>query len=147
MAGTIFDTSVYINALRRRDLSVFAQTRIDAETGGSEPLYLSAVVLEELYVGASDDKLKKLLAKYEKNFENINRLLVPNQTDWRSGGQVLSHVGRKHGFETVRRARMTNDCLIAMTAARCGLTVITHNAADFQIIAEFRPFKWKEIKN
>ena len=119
MAGTIFDTSVYINALRRRDLSVFAQTRIADEEGGNEPLYLSAVVLEELYVGAINDKLKKLLAKYER---------------------------RKYGFETVRRARMTNDCLIAMTAARHGLTVITHHATDFQIIAEFRPFKWKEIK-
>ena len=147
MAGTIFDTSVYINALRRSDLSVFAQIRIADEEGSNEPLYLSAVVLEELYVGAFDDKLKKLLAKYEKNFETINRLLIPNQSDWTSGGQVLSHVGRKYGFETVRRARMTNDCLIAMTAARQGLTVITHNAADFKIIAEFRPFKWKDIKN
>lgn len=147
MAGTIFDTSVYINALRRRDLSVFTQTRTDAESGGSEPLYLSAVVLEELYVGAIDDRLKKLLAKYEKNFGGINRLLVPNRTDWTSGGQVLSHVGRKYGFETVRRARMTNDCLIAMTAARQGLTVVTRNAADFKIIAEFRSFKWQEIKN
>ena len=146
MAGTIFDTSVYINALRRRDLSVFGQTRIADEEGGNEPLYLSAVVLEELYVGTINDKLKKLLAKYENNFEKINRLLVPNQTDWTSGGQILSNVGRKHGFETVRRARMTNDCLIAMTAARHGLTVITHNAADFRIIAEFRSFKWKEIK-
>ena len=70
VAGTIFDTSVYINALRRRDLSAFAQTRIADEEGGNEPLYLSTVVLEEFYVGAI-----------------------------------------------------------------------------FQIIAEFRPFKWKEIKN
>lgn len=147
LAGTIYDTSVYINALRRRDLSVFAQTRISSETNESKPLYLSAVVLEELYVGAGSQKLKKMLARYENNFEKINRLLVPNQTDWTSGGQILSHIGRKHGFELVRRARMTNDCLIAMTAARQGLTVITHNAADFQIIAEFRRFKWKEIKN
>ena len=94
MAGTIFDTAVYINALRRRDLSVFSQTRTPDEEG-NEPLYLSAVVLEELYVGAVNDKLKKLLAKYENNFESINRLLVPNQTDWTSGGRVLSHVGRK----------------------------------------------------
>lgn len=147
MAGTIFDTSVYINALRRRDLSVFGQTRTEDEAGGNAPLYLSAVVLEELYVGAVNDKLKKLLAKYENNFEKINRLLVPNQSDWTSGGQVLSHIGRKYGFETVRRAGMTNDCLIGMTAARYGLTVITHNAADFRIISEFRRFKWKEIKN
>ena len=101
VAGTIFDTSVYISALRSRDLSVFGRTRIADEAGSNEPLYLSAIVLEELCVGAFDDKLKKLLAKYEKTFGSINRLLVPNQTDWTSGGQALLHVRRKYGFETV----------------------------------------------
>ena len=147
MTGTIFDTSIYINSLRKNDSSVFGQRRTASiERNENEPLYLSAVVLEELYVGAVNRKLKKLLAKFEKDFEKINRLLVPNQTDWTICGQVLSAIGQKYGFESVRRARMTNDCLIAMTAARYGLTVITHNAADFQIIAEFREFKWAEIK-
>lgn len=39
---------------------------------------------------------------------------------------------------------MTNDALIAMTAARSGFTVLTRNAADFGKIAEFRPFQWIE---
>ena len=156
MAGVLFDTSVYINALRRRDTSVFSQTRVAAvesasEKGGlkrseNKPLYLSAVVLEELYVGALDRRMKKLLAKFENGFEQISRLLVPNRSDWTTGGQILSLIGQKHGFEAVGRARMTNDCLIAMTAARCGLTVITHNAGDFKLIAEFRPFQWTKIK-
>lgn len=145
MAGTIFDTSVYINALRRQYASVLSQTRTVSEEGKPAPIYLSVVVLEELYVGAASQKLKKLLAKFENGFEKINRLLVPNRNDWTMSGQILSHIGRKHGFEMVGRARMTNDCLIAMTAARYGLTVITHNAEDFKMIAEFRPFKWKEI--
>ncbi|HLM60848.1 MAG TPA: hypothetical protein VK308_08595 [Pyrinomonadaceae bacterium] len=49
MAGTVFDTSVYINALRGGDLSVFSQTRIAAAESEKEPLYLSVVVLEELH--------------------------------------------------------------------------------------------------
>lgn len=149
MAGTIFDTSIYINSLRKNDSSVLSQRRAAASSGQrneDEPLYLSAVVLEELYVGAAGGKLKKLLVKFEKDFEKINRLLVPNQTDWTICGQVLSAIGQKYGYELVKRARMTNDCLIAMTAARCGLTVISHNAADFRTINEFRPFKWTEIK-
>lgn len=103
-------------------------------------------MLEELYVGAGNGKIKKLLTKFEREFEKINRLLVPNQIDWTTCGQVLSMIGKKHGFEQVKHARMTNDCLIAMTAAGRGLTVITHNAADFKIINEFRPFKWTEIE-
>lgn len=145
MAGTIFDTSVYINALRRQDASVLSQTRTASEEGKPAPLYLSVVVLEELYVGAADQRLKKLLAGFENGFEKINRLLVPNRNDWTTSGRILSNIGQKHGFEMVGRARMTNDCLISVTAARYGLTVITHNAEDFKMIAEFRPFKWKEI--
>lgn len=146
MGGILFDTSVYINALRRGDSAIFSQRRASApgETE-SEPLWLSAVVLEELYVGALDGKMKKLLNKFEKDFDKINRLLVPNQNDWASCGQVLSKIGEKHGFESVKRARMTNDCLIAMTSARRGLTVFTHNAEDFKVISEFRPFKWQEV--
>ncbi len=146
MAGTIFDTSIYINSLRKNDPAIFSQRRTVSEQNENEPLYLSAVVLEELYVGAVDRRLKKLLAKFGNNFEKIGRLLVPNQTDWIVCGQVLSALGQKHGFELVRRARMTNDCLIAMTAVRGGLTIVTHNAADFETIAEFRSFKWAEIK-
>ncbi len=146
MAGTIFDTSIYINSLRKADTSVFNQKRIISEKSENEPLYLSAVVLEELYVGTGSGRMKKLLRKFEREFEKINRLLVPNQADWTICGQVLSMIGKKHGFEQVKRSRMTNDCLIAMTAARFGLTVITHNAEDFKIISEFRPFKWTEIK-
>ena len=108
-------------------------------------MWLSAVVLEELYVGALDAKMKKLLGEFGKNFENIGRILVPNKTDWTICGQVLSMVGSKHGFDLVKRARMTNDCLIAMSARRNGLKIITHNAADFEIISEFRPFDWEEI--
>lgn len=120
------------------------RTEID-EQDGQQPLWLSAVVLEELYVGALDPKLKKLLEKFERNFDNINRLLVPNKTDWTTCGQVLAMVGNKYGFDLVKRARMTNDCLIAMSARRKGFKVFTHNAADFEIISEFRPFDWEEI--
>ncbi len=146
MSGKTFDTSVYINALRHGDLSVFSGRR-DASVGEKKPvpLFLSVVVLEELYVGAGDGKMKKLLNKFENEFEKVNRLLIPNKTDWTNCGQVLSNIGQKYGFETVKRARMTNDCLIAMSARHYGLTVITHNAADFKLIAEFYPFNWEEI--
>jgi predicted nucleic acid-binding protein len=120
------------------------RTEID-EYDQPQPLWLSAVVLEELYVGALDAKLKKILEKFEKNFENINRLLVPNKTDWTICGQVLAMIGSKYGFDLVKRARMTNDCLIAMSARRNGFKVFTHNADDFKIISEFRSFDWEEI--
>jgi len=36
-----------------------------------------------------------------------------------------------------------NDALIAMSAARLGIAVITANAREFLRLAEFRPFQWR----
>ncbi len=35
------------------------------------------------------------------------------------------------------------DALIAMSAGRLGITVITANARDFAKLGEFRPFPWR----
>jgi predicted nucleic acid-binding protein len=40
---------------------------------------------------------------------------------------------------------MTNDALIAMSAASRGFKVFTKNGKDFARLAEFRPFDWEEV--
>lgn len=140
MSGILYDTSIYISALRQGNVSIFSERREN-----NVPLWLSAVVLEELDVGSQNRVLRKLLNKFERDFEKINRLLVPVQTDWTTCGQVLSSMGRKYGFDEVKKSRMTNDCLIAMSVARSGLTVVTRKADEFRKIDEFRPFRWIEV--
>jgi predicted nucleic acid-binding protein len=46
---------------------------------------------------------------------------------------------------SVRRVRLTNDALIAMSVARNGFTVLTKNSEDFKTIAEFRTFRWQQL--
>ena len=146
MSGILFDTSVYISAVRQGNASLFALRRATRRGGEqAHPLWLSVVVLEELYAGARDERMKKLLARLENDFEKVKRLLVPLQSDWTACGHVLARLGEKYGYEAIGRARMTNDTLIAITAARNGFTVLTKNAADFQRISEFRPFLWEEV--
>jgi predicted nucleic acid-binding protein len=146
LSAVIFDTSVYITALRRGDQLVLRSRRATrrAETN-TLPLWLSAVVLEELLVGASDRKARQTLRRLEREFDSINRLLVPNLTDWSVAGTVLNQFGARFGFETVGRSRLTNDALIAMSAARHGLTIQTTNVRDFGKLAEIRRFQWEEI--
>ena len=134
----IFDTSIYIRELRTGNADILFQTQSE-----NFPLWLSAVVLEELYVGASDRKLVKVLTKFENNFAKINRLLTPTQTDWAIAGQILNKIGEKYGFDKVGRTRLTNDTLLAMSVARIGLKLFTANAKDFNLIAEFREFEWE----
>lgn len=145
VAGILFDTSIYITAFRQGEASILAMRRARRSSDGSSaPLWLSAVVLSELLVGASEKRARRQLLETEREFLKLNRLLVPVQRDWSLAGQVLAQVGTKYGYDQVGRARLTNDALIAMSAARSGFTVLTKNASDFQKIAEFRPFKWEE---
>lgn len=101
------------------------------------PVWLSAVVLEELYAGAAATKPRKTVEKLEQDFEKVERLLVPLQSDWTLAGKVLNKIGQKYGFENIGKAKLTNDNLIAMNAARNGMTLLTTNAKNFVKISEF----------
>jgi len=56
---------------------------------------------------------------------------------------VLALLAARYDFEQIGRGRLTNDALIAISAARTGTTVITANTRDFERLAEFRPVQWK----
>ena len=141
MSGILFDTSVYIAALRQGDAAVPGLRRaLRTGDGQVRPLWLSIVVLEELYVGAVEAKMRRDLQRMEREFDKIGRLLLPSRHDWTSAGEVLSKIGQKYGFNLVGKARLTNDALIAMCVAGHGFIVQTKNPGDFKLIAEFRPF-------
>ena len=145
VAGILFDSSIYITAFRQGEASILEMRRAcRSSDDSSAPLWLSAVVLSELLVGASEKRARQQLLETEREFLKLNRLLVPGQRDWSLAGQVLAQVGAKYGYDQVGRARLTNDALIAMSAARNGFIVLTKNASDFKKIAEFRPFQWEE---
>jgi predicted nucleic acid-binding protein len=132
----LFDTSIYIEALGEGaalDLRQFS---------GKAALWLSSVVLEELYAGAST-RSRRILERFEHDFDRARRILIPNLTDWTQAGKVLALIGAKYGYEQIGKGRLTNDALIAMSAARLGMLVITANARDFGRLAEFRAFQWR----
>lgn len=109
----------------------------------SSPIWLSAVVLEELFAGASDKKTIKLITEFENAFSQINRILVPNLTDWSNAGRILNKIGRKYGFEKIGKARLANDAVLAMSVSRKGFKLKTANTKDFKLLAEFRKFRWE----
>jgi predicted nucleic acid-binding protein len=134
----LFDSSVYITALRASSESAIVLQRWVKES----PLWLSSVVLEELYAGASSTD-RRILEKLERDFEKANRVLIPNLSDWTSAGKILATVAQKHGYEKIGKARLSNDALIATSAARNGISVITTNPRDFALLAELCPLQWQ----
>jgi len=138
MRAALFDSSVYISGIRRGDDAVLAQRRFSPDT----PLWLSSVVLEELYAGAFG-QMRDSVERLERDFERARRILVPNLGDWSQAGRVLARLAAKYGYEKIGQGRLTNDALIAMSAARIGARVITVNERDFRKLAEFRSFQWE----
>ena len=135
----LFDTSVYITALRQGGASTVLLQRWAQES----PLWLSSVVLEELYAGANPTTDRRILEKLERDFERANRVLVPNLGDWGLAGKILAVIAQKYGYEKIGRARLTNDALISTSAARNGITVISTNSRDFALLAQFCPVQWQ----
>jgi len=83
--------------------------------------------------------------RLERDFDKARRMLVPNLGDWAHTGKVLARLGSKYGYEKIGRGRLTNDALIALSAGRLGITVITANARDFARLAEFSSFTWSVL--
>jgi len=137
MPPVMFDSSIYIAALRVGHDAALELRRL----ARGEPIWLSSVVLEELYAGASV-KNRHIVERFERDFDRAGRFLVPNLKDWAQAGKVLALVAAEYDFEQIGRGRLTNDALIAMSAARTGVTVITANARDFEKLAKFRRFSW-----
>jgi predicted nucleic acid-binding protein len=134
----LFDSSVYIAALRPGG----DPSRLSNRWTTEAPLWLSSVVLEELYAGSRPNNRREL-ERLERDFDKARRLLVPNLSDWTTAGRILAGIAEKLGYEKIGQARLTNDALIASSAARTGIRVLTINARDFALLARFCPLQWE----
>jgi predicted nucleic acid-binding protein len=136
----LLDTSIYVAALRRADEGILAIRRLDS----GHIVWLSAVVLEELYAGASD-RNRHVIERLERDFRWAERILVPSLGDWTQSGIILARLATKYGYERIGQGRLTNDALIAMSAGRVGMRVLTMNERHFSRLAEFRSFQWQVV--
>jgi predicted nucleic acid-binding protein len=141
MPPALFDSSIYISGLRRGDDAAVALRRLATNS----PLWLSSVVLEELYAGAAE-RDRRVVERLERDFDRAKRILVPGLGDWTQAGKVLARLATKYHYEQIGQGRLTNDALIAISAGRQGIAVITANERDFRRLAEFHPFHWNVIK-
>lgn len=75
--------------------------------------------------------------------DRVDRIIVPTLDDWAQAGRVLAQLAAKYDYEMIGRGRLTNDALIAVSAARMKIKVITTNARDFGRLSEFCALQWQ----
>jgi predicted nucleic acid-binding protein len=131
MPKVTFDTNILIS---RKNLQL------------PDSFYLSVVVLQELVAGAQDATELKSLSVARRQYERSERLLVPNSEDWWLVGKVIYALqkglksqrgGLTPKMSADQKYRITHDVLIARTAKRAGVIVVTNNVKDFELIQQF----------
>jgi predicted nucleic acid-binding protein len=132
----VLDTNVLIGFFRNPG------HREEFEARTSRPLlFMSSVVLLELLAGCRTQREERALASFMKPFESARRVITPDHACFREAGRVLAGMGRD-GIGAEHRRRVLNDVLIAVTASRAGMVVVTYDKGDFSMIEKHTPVRW-----
>jgi predicted nucleic acid-binding protein len=104
-------------------------------------IYLSSIVLLELYTGAHDAAQIQWIDNHLRlPFRARERIVSPMVNDYTRAGQILAELQRTKGYDLRKSYGLQNDVLIALTARRIGATVITKNRRDYEEIQAIRSF-------
>lgn len=112
---------------------------------------LSDVVALELIGAASDESNFKALQRLRNLYRKDGLLIIPDDNDWLMAGKILYWLeqgsrSKNKGKSIPKRPgatqRMALDVLLAVSARRNGVTVVTENWRDFEAIQYYCAFKF-----
>ncbi len=132
----VFDSNVLIEFLRD------PQSKRSFESHTNRPLILmSSVVVMELYAGCVAKQQQAALEAFLNPFQKASRILTPDVGAYIEAGRVLARLSRE-GIGKAHLRQISNDVLIATSATRAGVMVVTRNVRDFTRIARLTPVRW-----
>ncbi|TAK33324.1 MAG: type II toxin-antitoxin system VapC family toxin [Chloroflexota bacterium] len=123
------DTSVLIQVFRDPDMWPSFQQSL-----ASGRVWLSSVVVAELYAGTRSREDARLLDRIVGAMSRVERVLTPTGSDWARAGRLIARYTRLHG-ELKPRDHLA-DVLILVSAARLGGVVLTTNVRHFGMWAD-----------
>jgi predicted nucleic acid-binding protein len=100
----------------------------------------------ELAAAANDASERKRCEQLFHTYRADNELIVPSDDDWLLASKVLhlltqsrrrSDGGKLRRLDKGVSQRMALDALIAISARRCNVAVVTENWKDFKLIQRF----------
>ncbi|MCI0696018.1 type II toxin-antitoxin system VapC family toxin [candidate division KSB1 bacterium] len=141
MNKLLADTNIYIDY---RNSGRFTSI-LEPSKPSDEIVYVSAVVIMELFSGTFTRSEIAFLDNLTKVSRVSNKLVVPPWSDYVEAGRLLAKLQSQKGYEIKKTIGLTNDVLIALSARRIGATVITQNKKDFEAIQSVKDFKLKIV--
>ncbi len=135
MAKYIFDTNPIISGK-------YALDRLPEVT------YISSIVHFELITACNDLRERRAYESSWRNFEKVGRLIVPKPEDWLKASQISFALAQERKQQAGGKApklsakikqEIAMDCLLAVSAAREDIIVLTLNLTDFDYIKRHCP--------
>lgn len=140
MKRYVLDTNLYIEAARSHtkaeELAAFVSEFLPR-------IFLHAVVAEELVAGATSSEWRREIERgIIGPFERRGRVVTPTFTAWKRAGAVVADLIERHRLSRGGVSRsFLNDALLATSCRDVGVTIVTGNTADFELIAEVEPVR------
>jgi len=136
----LLDTTVYIDRLQDK-LPRPVETALTGATIWHSPVTASELtilvgLLHPRHAGTANAVEKILLASANRP---ETRTLTPDAATWAEAGVLAGLLTRLQQHSTPDRRRTLNDALLYLSAARAGLTVLTRNVADFDLLNQLHP--------
>lgn len=129
------DTNIFIDGFRTEE----AQAEVMSFLKRALPFtYLSAVVMQELAVGArTKDAAHDVQRGVFDPFQRRRRIFAPSSAAFVESGRALAAVATREGWQLLdENPSLLNDALIAASCREQGVTLITKDA-DFNRLAPF----------
>jgi predicted nucleic acid-binding protein len=129
----VLDSNLYIEA----DRDESAAEEMDRFLMRFLPsVHLHGVVAQELLAGAIDARREKLVHdSLIEPFERRGRVVAPSFGAWKRAGGIISRLVQQKRLSPggFNRSFM-NDCVLAASCRESGLTLVTRNVKDFNLI-------------
>lgn len=130
------DTNLYISAIRDAGAAAELQSFYSTFAPGT---YLSSVVLHELLVGSTSvAKAREIREAVAEPFRRTRRVFTPSADAWEMAADAIAAMARREKRELRSLPKsLINDYLIAASCRESGVVLVTHNAADFEVIRRY----------
>ena len=81
--------------------------------------------------------VKQIVATIEA--QPVHRTLTPDPEIWLEAAILSGLLSRLQSYPAIERRRLLNDALLFSTARKHGLTVLTRNSRDFDLLQQIEP--------
>ena len=139
---SLYDTSVYINAMRSQ---TYYEQILPHFARSLPTTYFCAVVAQELKAGCYTSTASEQVEALLRPFRRTRRLVTPTFADWEAAGDLLARMFKQRADLKNKLPQLINDLLIALCGVRLGAVIYTANAEDFSFIQRYKPLRFEVV--